>query len=441
MWGSHWSILLEKRGLPGVYVVDEPFIEDVQVTLEKEGMPALRRVNVPHPCGEIEDKDIPKIMKELVKALTVPLNAEETKTGVIKPKKAARIAVTGTLAEVQNYFRKERWTDGLPIIPPTEEAVKEMLKGTSHKPDKIVVQKMLPEDWIVNVEQVAINAVMAGCKPEYMPVLLAMVEAFAVDQFSSAVRSTNSFSFMTVVNGPIRNEIEMNSGINALGSGTRNDANASIGRFLKLAVINLGGSDTSTNDMGSQGNPSKYAFAFAENEERSPWEPLHVSLGYKKGESTVSIFSGGWGHAGNICLPGDHPSVLDVAARYIADFELPLGVAVIIDPSVARALAKKGYSKDKVREELWNKATLTAKQFRESGVYPIFIEPVIKGRPIYGVKDIWPAWYLNAPDDKIVKTYGKKDFIYPIVVGGETNPMITSWKMHFPSTVSVDKWR
>jgi hypothetical protein len=435
MWGSHWSILLEKRGIPGAYIVDEPFIDDVQVTCEKEGMPALRRVNVIHPCGAVPDSDMPRIMKEIVKTLTAPLTKEEQQTGILKPKPVPRIAVTGALSEVHDLFSKNRWTDGLPIIPPTEDKVKEMLKGTSHPPDKIVVEKMLPESWRVTVEKVAINGVMAGCKPEYMPVLMAMVEAFSKEQFSSAVRSTNSFSFMTVVNGPIAGEIGMNSGINALGAGTRNDANASIGRFLRLAIINLGGSDTSVSDMSSQGNPSKFSFAFAENEEKSPWEPFHVSMGFKKNESVVTIFSGGWNHAGND--PG-----LDVVARYIAHFELPWGVAVMIDPLAARQLLAKGFTtKEKIQEYLWKNATLTAKQFREAHTYPIFVKPVLEGRIMYGMKDLWPREYLNAPDDKVIQAYGRKEFIYIFVVGGETNPFITNWKMAFPAAVSVDKWR
>ena len=434
MWGAHWSILLEKRGIPGLFIVDQPFIEDVQVTCEKDGMPVLRRVNVSHPCGLIPDSELPKIMKEIGNALTQPLTEEEKKAGTIRPKESSRIAVTGTLSEVQEYFSKQRWTDGLPIVPPTEENVKEMLKGTKHPPDEIVARKMLPENWIVTVEQVAINGVMAGCKPSHMPVLSAMVEAFARDQFSSAVRSTNSFSFMVTVNGPIRNEIGMNSGVNALGSGTRNNANAAIGRFLRLAIINLGGSDTTISDLSSQGNPSKFSFAFAENEERSPWEPFHVSMGYKRNESIVTIFTGGWGHVGN-------DGSLAVVSRYISQLELPWGVAVLIDPLRAHQLAKEGYTKESIQEYLWKNATMTAKQFREPEVFSIFIKPVLQGRIMYGMRDIWPRWYLDAPDDKVVQVYGKKEFIYVLVVGGETNPFITSWKMAFPSTVSVDKWR
>ena len=119
MWGAHWSILLEKRGIPGLFIVDQPFIEDVQVTCEKDGMPVLRRVNVSHPCGLIPDSELPKIMKEIGNALTQPLTEKEKKAGTIRSKESSRIAVTGTLSEVQEYFSKQRWTDGLPIVPPT----------------------------------------------------------------------------------------------------------------------------------------------------------------------------------------------------------------------------------------------------------------------------------------------------------------------------------
>ena len=144
-----------------------------------------------------------------------------------------------------------------------------MLKGTSHSPDEVVTTNMLPESCTVSVEKVAIVGAMAGCDPESMPVLLSIVEAFANDFYSSTVRSTTSFSFAIIVNGPIAKQIGMNSGINALGSGTGNKANATVVRFLRLAIICLGGSRSGLNDMSSIGNPSKYSFAFAENEKKS----------------------------------------------------------------------------------------------------------------------------------------------------------------------------
>src|SRR5262249_54687108 len=155
----------------------------------------------------------------------------------------------GTLAEVQTYFDEHHWTDGLPIVPPTEDAVAAMLKGTHHGKDEIVTRAMVPEGWPVTVEKVAINGVMAGAPPSAMPVLLAAVEAFGSGHFASSVRSTNSFSFMQIVNGPIAREIGMNAGTYALGPGNR--ANASIGRALRLFIYNLGGGENGVNLMGT----------------------------------------------------------------------------------------------------------------------------------------------------------------------------------------------
>jgi len=435
MWGAHWTIELEKRGIPGVYVVDEPFVEDVQIACDAEGMPLLRKVIVPHPCGDISDEQLLKIMPGVVDALTAALKEEEKKTGTIKPKKMSRVAAAGALDDIQDYFDERYWTDGLPIVPPTEKKVKEMLKGTSHSPDEIVTTAMLPEKWTATVEKVAINGVMAGCRPEYMPVLLAIVEAFGTGHFSSSVRSTNSFSFPILVNGPIAKEIGMNSGINALGSTTGNKANATIGRFLRTAIINLGGSVSGINDMGSQGNPSKYSFAFAENEERSPWEPFHASMGHKPEQSVVSVFSGGWSHLGNFW-----GCDLDQIAKGIIDFEWPNGVTILIDPMSARELAEKGYKKEDFEEYILKNATQTMGEFRARHYYKIFIEKILKGRPMYGEKYLWPAHYLDLPDASIVQAY-PRDCIKVVVVGGETNPFSQAWQFAYPSVVSADKYR
>lgn len=463
MWGAHWSILLEKRGIPGVYVVDEPFIADVQVTCDKEGMPALRRVYVPHPAGDVSDEELPEIMPGLVNALTKSVTMDEgnnrLKKGMesrflpmfheseggppVEKKKEegngvefpAQLAITGTLEEVQNYFDENCWTDGLPIVPPTRERVDEMLSGTRHPPGKIVTKTMLPEDWVVTVEKVAIVGVMAGCKPADMPVLLGIVEAFSQEVFSSTVRSTTSFSFPIIVNGPIANEIGMNSGINALGSGTGNKANATIGRFLRLALINLGGSKSGVSDMSSQGSPSKYGFAFAENEERSPWEPFHVSMGYRQDESVVTIMSGGWSHMG--CFGNVD---LDEMAKALTSIELPNGLLLIMDPMSANILAKKGYKKEDVEEYIWDKARTTAGEFRSDFFYPAFIEPVLKGTSMYGEGRQWPSEYLNLRDDELVHKFPKGS-IKVVVVGGETNPFTQAWRMSRPVMVSADKWR
>jgi hypothetical protein len=434
MWGAHWMIHLETRGVPTVYVVDEPFKADVQISCEKEGMPALRRVVVPHPCGDVSEERLPDVVSSLIAGLTEPLTDTE-KSPVKKERETPpRIIFKGNLEEVNRFFYNRGWTDGLPVIPPTEKKVTKMLQATSHPPDRIVTEGMLPESLTVTVENVATVGVMAGCEPSYMPVLLSIVEAFANDVFSSSVRSTTSFSFVIVVNGPKSKQIGMNWGMNALGSGTGNKANASIGRFLRLAIICLGRSRTGLNDMSSQGNPSKYSFAFAENEAMSPWEPFHVSLGFRPEQSVVSVMSGGWNHNS----PFGNAN-LDQIAKSISTYELPNGALIIMDPMSAKKVSEEGYTKEAAEAYIWSHATRTMGEFRADFFYPLFIEPVLKGKSWYGEKHHWPPHYLDLPLDENVQVFPRKD-IRIVVVGGETNPFTQVWQMARPSSVVVDKW-
>ncbi len=180
------------------------------------------------------------------------------------------------------------WTDGLPVVPPTPERVLRMLGGTRRDKDEVVA--IVPPDLVeCTVEKVAINAVMAGCLPEYLPVVLAAVAAACTDTFNihGLLATTMSVGPMIVVNGPIRRRIGMNSGINAMGQGNR--ANASIGRALQLVVRNVGGGRPGGVDRATLGQPGKYTFCFAENEEDSPWEPLSVERGIAPGVSAVTL--------------------------------------------------------------------------------------------------------------------------------------------------------
>jgi hypothetical protein len=183
------------------------------------------------------------------------------------------------------------WTDGLPVTPPTDERVLEMLKGTRRRPDE-VIGKIPPYLGTCTVEKAAINAVLAGCKPEYMPVLLAALEAALEPVFTlHGVLATTYFSSpIVIVNGPIARAIGMNSGINVLGQGNR--ANATIGRALNLIVQNVGGGRPGEADRSTLGAPSKYTLCFAEDESDPEWEPLSVARGFRRGVSTVTLFQG-----------------------------------------------------------------------------------------------------------------------------------------------------
>ena len=183
------------------------------------------------------------------------------------------------------------WSDGLPVVPPTEARVLRMLEGTTRAPDEIVA--VVPPDLVeCTVEKVAVNAVMAGCRPEYLPVVLTAVEAACTDEFNmhGLLATTMPVGPVLIVNGPICAEIGMNSGLNLLGQGNR--ANSTIGRALQLVVRNVGGGKPGGVDRATQGSPAKIGLCFAEDEAGSPWESFAASRGFAEGTSTVTLFPG-----------------------------------------------------------------------------------------------------------------------------------------------------
>ncbi|GAC1656886.1 MAG: hypothetical protein NVS9B1_13270 [Candidatus Dormibacteraceae bacterium] len=248
------------------------------------------------------------------------------------------------------------WTDGLPVVPPTPERVVRMLAGTSRDPQEVVA--MVPPDLTpCTVEKVAVNAVMAGCRPEYLPIVLAALEGACTDEFNMhGLLATTYFSGpVLIVNGPIAREIGMNSGVNVLGQGNR--ANLTIGRALQLVVRNVGGGKPGGVDRATLGSPGKLGFCFAEREEDSPWEPLHVERGFRADQSAVTLFAG----------QGPTP-IVDQLARTpdqlirsfagcldaVANPNLALGfdAIVIVPPDHARIFREAGWSKARMVQEV-----------------------------------------------------------------------------------------
>jgi hypothetical protein len=393
-----WSTHLEQSGIPGGAAYFEQ-LESVRETTQAREGARLRGVAFSYPAEEMDKARYASAIEQTIATLTAPLTADERATGVITPPPHPEIAATGGLAEIQRAFHEQGFTDGLPIIPPTREAVAAMLKGTSHAPDEVVAKAFAPEGLGVTVRQVAINAVMAGCLPEQMPVLLATIEAYQKFNLNSMLRSTNSFAFMQVVNGPIARTLHMNAGVNAVGPG--NQANAAMGRALRLFITNLGGGAPGVNIMAVIGANANYSFMFAENEADSPWEPLSVTHGFRKEDSTLTFYSGGWAHSGNYGLGTELADVPPDLARY----QLPSGAVVIISPPRAEALSRQGMSKEDVRKYLQQNATRPA---RGTGVAAPVFQP--------GTIDV-------------------------IVAGGDAAPMMQAWHMYRPQTVSIDKWR
>jgi hypothetical protein len=247
------------------------------------------------------------------------------------------------------------WTDGLPVTPPTRERVLRMLSGTPRAPDEII--GMIPPDLApCTVEKVAINAVMAGCKPEYMPVVLAAVEAALIDEFGMhGILCTTMFCGPVIIaNGPVTRAIGMNSGTNALGQGNR--ANASIGRALQLVIRNVGGGRPGEIDRSALGTPGKYTFCFAEAED-SDWAPLSVERGFAPGVSTVTLFAGE-GVQGIVDQKSRTPESLArsfaACMRVIDHPKLAMAgdALLIVSPEHARVFLEAGWSKARLLAEL-----------------------------------------------------------------------------------------
>jgi hypothetical protein len=248
------------------------------------------------------------------------------------------------------------WTDGLPVVPPTPERVLRMLGGTRRTADE-VVGIVPPNNVACTVQKVAINAVMAGCKPEYMPVVLAAVEAACLDEFCMhGLLATTYFSGpVVIVNGPITQRIGMNAGVNALGQGNR--ANATIGRALQLVVRNVGGGKPGGVDRAALGNPGKYTFCFAEREADSPWESLAVERGFAAAASTVTLFAGDGVQAimdQQSRTPESLAKTFASCLRVVAHPKIALAAdaILVVSPEHARVFAEAGWSKALLKQEL-----------------------------------------------------------------------------------------
>ena len=248
------------------------------------------------------------------------------------------------------------WSDGLPVVPPTEERVLRMLGGTRRSPDEIV--GVIPPDYVPGtVEKVAINAVMAGCKPEYLPVVLAAVEAACLEEFCMhGLLATTYFAGpIVIVNGPIVDQIGMNWGTNALGQGNR--ANSTIGRALQLVIRNVGGGKPGGVDRAALGQPGKLGFCFPEREHDSYWESLAVERGFAPDQSTVTLFAGGGVYPiadQRSREPKSLTHSIALTLRTVLHAKLygATDALIVVTPEHMRVFRAAGWSKARFREEL-----------------------------------------------------------------------------------------
>lgn len=400
------TIAIEDLNTPAVALVNKDFAIDARSAASSKGMPGVRIVSetIPCECTVMEEIEagVSEAMDNIVAALTQPLTAEERSP---KPKgieKLPRIVFNGNLKEVNQFFYKRGWADGLPIIPPTEEAVEEMFTGTNLPADH-VVGKIVPRLGKATVEKIAINAVMAGALPTYMPLLIAGVQALMDPKalFGTWEVSTGSWAPFWIINGPVRKDINVNSGSGAMSPG--DIANATIGRAMGLIIKNIGGARKGIEDMGVMGNPGKYTMVIAENEEDNPWEPLHVENGLNKEDSAVTVyfpncFTQTWPYG------TDDQGILRGVISNIIPARRGL-FCLLLHPSHARTLAGKGWTKKEI-------ATFISEYARVPGYrHPLY----------YGTTMVPPKVRLSLDPTDSIAILDNPDWIRIIVAGGPGN--------------------
>ena len=356
-------------------------MDDANSAASDWGMPGLRMLSVPsekwytlrrtlEEIRPVADETIDTIIDDLTRPLTPDeANPPREKKEDIGPSEFVVTADSypSSLEKFNELFLEDRMGDGLPLIPPTEERVRWMLSGTNRSPDEVLGKCPLKLG-TVTIEKIAINAVMAGARPEYLPVIIAAMESFVGESgqgqdgefFFHTLGSSGAFNLVIMVNGPITKEINMNSGMGLFGHGWR--SNNTIGRAVRLSTINIGHCWPRVNDMALTGRALAHTwFTFAENEEDSLWEPYHVSRGFKKADSTVtvgkvnSIYSTYGGGAVGLWKA---ESILDQMTERIPK----RGAAYIaINPEVHVELNKLGFNRQSVQEWLSEKVGMPAK--------------------------------------------------------------------------------
>lgn len=318
--------------------------------------------------------------------------------------------------DVNQLFYDRGWADGLPIVPPTEERVSRMVRGCD-LPREEVVATLAPLNGQATIEKIAANAVMAGCRPAYMPVLIAAVKAIADPAFdlTGVSTTTSPNATMVVVNGPIAGDLDINAKANALGRGWR--ANATIGRALHLIQHNVGGSWPALSDYSTLGMPGDFAMALAENADESPWEPISVEAGFNEDENVVTVMSAE-GMQQIVDIGCDAQGFLDRVVNVISGREIAgYNFTLVITPFTAKKLADAGWDKAKVRDYIAKNTRVTEARAKQG--FEVFT--------ISGVPDI--AEVAKEPDEDGLYFVPFVGSLSIVVAGGvgEKNELMPMW--------------
>jgi hypothetical protein len=396
-------------------IICSQFVEDARLISAREGMSELQIVplsvsgTMGRPQSELE-----KVAKEsvcvIIERLTKTMLAASITPRLARSKPVEVHTFKGedyveAVENMEKFFLTNRWSDGLPLIPPTRDAVKAMLKGTSLSPDH-VVGVIAPKGGVATVEKIAVNAVMAGARAAYMPLIIAAVESLTDPAFDlTGVQCTGGLAApLLIVSGSIVKDLNINFSFSTAGPGWR--ANSSIGRAIRLILINIGQAWPGVNDMKDVGNPAKFGILIAENEEQTPlgWQTLREQEGFSKDVSTVSIFaSQSYRQVGYPLerVIEQMKTALNALARHWGK-----EIVVVLSPTTAETLALNGFKPASVQKELFDKGRILRKNF---GPRPL-------GKIAVGISV--PRWIDELPGDQLVPIVPRPEDIKVFVSGG-----------------------
>ncbi len=375
-------VQVEKAGKPTVSIVSEGFARDAMVSARAFGFPQFRYALVPEVLTGLSperiEEHVTNSFDQIVEVLTTDINGANG-AAIADAHAAESLTVHGedrydAFESLNRLFIEKEWGDGFPIIPPTPEKVNAMLGGTTRDPQDVV--SILPPGMrYATVEKIAINAVMAGCEPIHLPVLMAACEA--LPRFGTPARaltmSTSANAPLMMVNGPIAREIGMNSGRCAMGPGAPSRHNVVLGRAFRLVLMNVGNAYPGRMDMDTIGSSRKFSLCFAENDEESPWNGYHVDRGYDNDQSTVTLFDTLGEEDVDDLTNWEPERVLDSfavtcsnhAARYVINYfdveEATDRLLLAMCPEHANICGQAGWTKRSVREYVHHYSKVNAR--------------------------------------------------------------------------------
>jgi hypothetical protein len=393
--------------VPTATVVSSEFWHLAQAETRSRGLANLPLVKVPHPVGTIGLDALNAIADSVVDKITASLVqgvGSGDEGGTSPGSEAPAILLSNDGEELFREFSARGWTDGLPILPPTRAAVAQMVAAAKRASDDVVAI-LPPLKGVATIEKLGANAVMAGCRPEYFPLIVAAVRAMTQPGYNldGVQTTTGNVAPLAIVNGPCRQRLAVNFGANALGQGWR--ANATIGRALRLIMTNIGGARPGLLDKSTLGQPAKYAFCFGENEAENPWQPLHVEKGLEASADAVSMFGCSGVYSAVDMASQTAKGLLKTFALTmtggLASGVTSTEVMFIVCPEHAAIFAQDGFSKAALRDELFSLARVPFEMFSDENLEllskrrPAWFEPGA-GRAIGAVDKPQDIWFVVA---------------------------------------------